>query len=211
MKNLVTFVFILIVGNCFSQSPIIDINDEDFGTIANAYYKDLDGIYNSLEGTWLYQSGTTSLKIKLRKREAVLVNGYIPYFEDFLFGEYEYIENGVVKVNTIPLLSHNYTVYNQYNLWSLTVMDNDNIPTCNSCPANTKRVSLNFDEPANDDIGIKAFMFVYKKIENNVEKLIVSFQQESSPIGIKKSNNNQSSVFKKFSLPLGDYVLIKQP
>jgi hypothetical protein len=190
MKKNLTIFILFVALSISAQSPIIDINDEDFGTIPNAYYKDLGGIYNSLEGTWLYQSGTTSLKIKLRKREAVLVNGYIPYFEDFLFGEYEYIENGVVKVNTIPLLSNNYTVYNQYNLWSVAIMDNDNIPTCNSCPANTKRVSLDFEEPANDDIGIKASLFVYKKIENNVEKLIVSFQQESSPIGIKKSNNN---------------------
>jgi hypothetical protein len=211
MKKTLTIFMLFVALSISAQSPIIDINDEDFGTISNAYYKDLDGIYNSLEGTWLYQSGSTLLKIKLRKRESVLVNGYIPYYEDFLFGEYEYIENGVVKVSTIPLLSNDYIVYNKYNLWSVAIMDNDNIPTCNSCPTNTKRVCLNFDEPANDDIGIRASMFVYKKIENNVEKLIVNFQQESSPIGIKKATYHKSSVFKKFSLPLGDYVLIKQP
>nr|WP_148638307.1 DUF6705 family protein [Olleya sp. ITB9] len=64
----------------------------------NAYYKDANNILNNFEGTWLYTNGNNSLKIILVKSTQHF-NG--KYYEDLLIGGYQYIENGVEKINTL--------------------------------------------------------------------------------------------------------------
>jgi hypothetical protein len=60
----------------------------------NSYYKDVNNILNDFEGTWLYQSGNTSLKLTLVK-SIQFFNG--DFYEDTIIGGYQYIENGIEK------------------------------------------------------------------------------------------------------------------
>ncbi len=89
--------------NCKAQSPILPLSDwTDEQT--NAYYKDLNNELNAFEGTWLYTNGNTSLKIVLVKK-TMYFNGN--YYEDLIVGEYQYIEDGVEKINTLASLNLN--------------------------------------------------------------------------------------------------------
>jgi len=94
---------ILTLYNCKAQSPIIPI-DKWSDEQSNAYYKDIDNELDLFEGTWLYMNGNTSLKIILEKR-LMQFNG--DYYTDLIVGEYQYIKNGIEKINTLNQLSQN--------------------------------------------------------------------------------------------------------
>ena len=64
----VVFVLLLLSINCKAQSPIIDIIDDDGSEVIGAYYKDVNNLLNPFEGTYIYTSGSTTLKIVLVKK-----------------------------------------------------------------------------------------------------------------------------------------------
>jgi hypothetical protein len=187
------------------------MNTEDIGDIENAYYKDLDGTLGSMEGTWILQNGTTYLKLRLRKREVVLVPTLHQYYQDYLIGEYEYSQNGIEKVNTLSNFMTDYIDISKYNLYSVAIIPNDFFPLCPNCPAGSKRVVMEVNEPLNDDSGIRATFAIRKILENNVEKLHITFSKRETASTFKKGNTKHTSIFRNFSLPYGEYTLIKQP
>lgn len=102
MKNIIKIITLFIVAvSCKAQTPVFDI--EDFENIAKdiygAYHKDTQNQLNPFEGTYIYTIGSTSLKIVLQKKIMSSMNGY--YYEDIIIGEYQYIENGIEKRNTL--------------------------------------------------------------------------------------------------------------
>jgi len=102
MKNLITILLIIVCFNCKAQSPVLPLDDMGAYDQTNAYYKDLDNELDDFVGTWLYTDGDTSLKIILKKEE-MHFNGR--YYEDLIVGEYQYIEDGVEKINTLTDLN----------------------------------------------------------------------------------------------------------
>ncbi|MDY0090821.1 MAG: hypothetical protein RBR78_10720 [Flavobacteriaceae bacterium] len=107
MKNiLITFAFIFSIP-IYAQQPVLSLEDRDpYDTQQGAYYKDLANVLTTFEGTWLYTDGNTSLKIVLVKKEAHHRTNR-GYYEDLMIGEYQYIENGVEKINTLSDLNQN--------------------------------------------------------------------------------------------------------
>lgn len=98
MKNILNLFIILTFWNCNSQSPIVDLNDWNGQTPANIYIKDVNNVLNPFEGTWLYTSGSTTLKIKLKK---ITMFYNTLYYEDLLIGEYQYVKNGDELFNSL--------------------------------------------------------------------------------------------------------------
>jgi hypothetical protein len=116
MKTL--YIIFFISTSIFAQSPIIDIEEYTYKSeIENAYYKDINNYFNDFEGTWLYTNGNTSLKIVLTK-ETMQYTG--KFYTDGITGEYQYIENGLEKRNTLSNT-------NQYlkGIWSAFLMKNE--------------------------------------------------------------------------------------
>ena len=75
MKKTLLLIFISMFINCKSQTTILEkYNNKQYGLIENAYYKDTQDYHNQFVGTWLYQNGTTSLKIIFEKRYQILKN-----------------------------------------------------------------------------------------------------------------------------------------
>lgn len=101
MKQIITIIIVLACFNCKAQNPILPLDDWDEEQ-TNAYYKDLDNELDSFVGTWLYTEGTTSLKMVLKK-EVMYFNGR--YYKDLIVGEYQYIKNGIEKINTLADLN----------------------------------------------------------------------------------------------------------
>lgn len=213
MKNKVILIA-LITFSMGCKAQVLDTYETlPSATPPNAYLKDTQNFQNQFVGTWVFQNGQEYLEVKFIKKEMMLWNpGPKQYYEDFLVGEYKYIDNnGVLKVNSLNNLNINHTSIFNYNLHSGAKLNNNSYPLCNSCPVGTERLYLDFDEPANDDFGLDAGFVIRRVFENGVEKLKVQFYHKNAPSGRKKGDITQTSTFTEFSLPYGDYTLIKQP
>jgi len=104
MKNILIFLTFIFSLSICAQSSLRSLENWNGEIEQGAYYKDLNNVMNNFEGTWLYTNGTTSLKIILVKKMMVFDG---EYYEDLMIGEYQYIESGIEKVNTISLLNQN--------------------------------------------------------------------------------------------------------
>lgn len=135
MKFIINTFAILIIISCKAQTPIFSLSDFDldYAAVEGAYYKDVDNFFNNFEGTWLWQDGNNSLTIVLQKVEeypkSTLNNPN--WFTDLLFGEFKYVENGVViadYLNTMTTLNYDRSIVGNsiiYRGW---------FPMCNECP-----------------------------------------------------------------------------
>lgn len=208
-------IFVLLLLNifCTVNSQVVNLySNPNYGSIYNAYFKDIDNFQNQFIGTWVYQNGQERLEIKFRKLQMALIGeGPRQYYEDVLVGEYKYIDaTGVEKVNSIPLLENYYETIFKYNLYSGGKMTNSSAPICNVCPPGTERLYMFFDEQGNDDFGLSAAFTMRRVVENGVEKIIAQLENVSQASNENKENVDQPSLFRHFSVPYGFYTLIKQ-
>lgn len=212
MKNIIITLFILSFLSCKAQTPVIDTYGPDnYGTVENAYYKDVQNFQDQYVGTWLYTNGTTSLKVVLVKKTMFYKTTSVKkYYADYLVGEYQYIENGVEKVNTLSNLEVNHTNIFNYNLVSITRIWKSAYPKCLDCAADERRLLMFLDEPSRRNIagGISNEFILRRVVENNVIKLKVQFVYTGRGpfFTIGGAPVNVSG----FTVPFGDYTLIKQ-
>jgi hypothetical protein len=204
----------LISISCHSQ--IIDIyGPEDYGKINGAYYKDVTNFHNQYVGTWLYTNGTTSLKLKFKTVNYVFCDlGTRSFYEDVLIGEYQYIENGVEKVNTLNNIDVDYgteylNVMTSHYLRNLSCIFFPNSgPVCNECLPNERRMEMGLSEPGHNGMGVANTSFVLRRyFENGVEKLKVWFINMTQ-ITFVDDNGNETSPA-PYKLPTGEYILTK--
>ena len=173
MKNIILTITIgLIFYNCKAQSPVLNMEDANVTKSKapnNSYYKDVNNTLNTFEGTWLYTNGNTSLKIILVKKEMYHYQaGTRDYYEDLLVGGYQYIEDGVEKINTLsdannPSIGRN-----------ASIMGNNIFKSCkylpiNDCIAGENNLDLSIkDIPANGHFGD---LRLFKRTINSQEVL----------------------------------------
>ena len=67
LQYLKIVLLILIADNCHAQTSVVDLLNDDGSAITNTYYKDVNNLLITFEGTYLYTSGNTSFKIRLVK------------------------------------------------------------------------------------------------------------------------------------------------
>jgi hypothetical protein len=196
MKNIFKITPLLLMAlSCKAQSPIINIEDYDGEPIQDAYYKDINNLLDPFVGTYIYTNGSTSLKIVLQKR-IMAYNGY--KYEDLLVGEYQYIENGVEKVNTLNNINSNLT--NSMSISANYIYTNGSY-WCRDCSPNEKRVMGGLVEHSTI---------------NHAQLLIGRLSVGGQP-AIKinvwwrtKSHKETDPLPLDASFPGGDYILIKQ-
>lgn len=143
MKNILIIVLLIVtITSCKAQTPIIDIEKKHLAwknpeSYINAYFKDINSFYDGFEGTWIGTRGNKTLKIVLWKEEKI-PNG-IPYYADYVFGEYLYSENGVEKINTL-----NNTVRSDISISDSSLLKSSHKPPCNDCDPNKRRLEVLF-------------------------------------------------------------------
>lgn len=200
MKILIVILFSLLFSNCKAQYPVIDIDDSDLGQPNGYYIKDIHNYLNQFEGTYLYTNGNTSLKIILVKK-VQQYNG--EYYEDLIIGEYQYVANGVEKVNTLSKID---TVYNNQRRHSIDgniiMHNNDRMWQCPECTVGEKRLNASIK-----DISTSRFASIYMRrmVENGQEIMKVRIWNPTSEPYIEGQTPPPS-----FSLPLGIFVFVKQ-
>ena len=196
----IKYIFIFAIGvSCHAQSPIVNILDDTSSAITNTYYKDVNNLLNQFEGTYLYTNGNTSLKIVLIKKIQQF-NGR--YYEDLIIGEYQYIKDGIEKGNTLSEISSIYNNQRVHNIDGNSIQDNNaRIWKCPQCSTGTKLLVTGIRDALSDRF---AYLSIRKTIVGNQEAINIKISQVVNAVHIQGTPEPAS-----FSLPLGEYTLIK--
>jgi hypothetical protein len=177
----------------------VDLLDDDGSAITNTYYKDVNNLLNPFAGTYLYTNGNTSFKITLVK---VLQQYNGRYYEDLLVGEYEYIENGIPKVNTLAQLN---TVYNNQRVHNIDgnsiINNNDRAWRCPLCTLGERRLETSIRDSSTNRY---ALMFMRKIIVGSQQALSIKISQVTTASYVIGTTPPL-----QFSLPFGEFTLIK--
>jgi hypothetical protein len=200
MKTLKTIALIFVFVSCKAQSPILDIS-ESGSELPNGYYlKDINNLLNQFEGTYLYIDSNTSFKIVLIKK-ILQYNG--KYYEDLIIGEYQYIENGIEKINTLNEINITYSDQAFHKIASnLLVNNNFRLLPCTDCLINEKRLHSLIMDPISKKY---ADLIMRRTSENNQEIMKIVITQPSAGPYVESEGPGLA-----FSLPLGQFTLIKQ-
>lgn len=182
----------------FGQNPVIDIEDQDGTRIDGVYYKDVNHYLDPFVGTWIYSNGNTLLKIVLVKK----VMAYnTQYYEDLLIGEYQYIEDGVERINTLPHLATVFPNQRKHNLDGNSILDNIDIPRCPECVPAEKRVRFAFTDPIRNSGG----GMVARIITIGGIPAMKIFKREMG----MAYDTSEPAPLRSF-VPSGEYILLKQ-
>ena len=169
--------------------------------LTGKYYKDLNNTLNNFTGTYLYTNGATSFKIILQKKTESSVNDR--YKEDILIGGYQYVENGVEKINVLNDVNNNYA-----NGWNYSINAN-NILTgqtlgCTDCRANEKWLRGLIDDPLPNG-GSAATIFIRKIMVGGQEAVKVWIYKSMYAVAPGTPPINS------IAYPIGqEFILIKQ-
>lgn len=212
MKYIYASLLSLSLFGCWAQTPVIPIyGNNNFCTVENAYYKDINNFRDQFVGTWLYVNGTTSLKIIfVKKNMSYTTEAPKNCYADYLIGGSQYIENGVEKYNTMSSINLNHSNIYDYFMFSSLMIKSTNYPKCNDCSINEKRLVISYEEPlTKSDLCLDADLVIRHILENGTEKLMVRFLKVSGACG---STIDETSPLPNlnFTLPFGNYTLIKQ-
>jgi hypothetical protein len=108
MKKILLLLLAITSWGCKSQTLDERMQQRE---LKENWFKDTENIFNTFEGTYVYNDGTKMLKVVLQKKlQSDKYNG------DVLIGEYQYVENGVEKFNTLSRLNIPYTDKSTYNI-----------------------------------------------------------------------------------------------
>lgn len=215
MKKYLFLIWILFSLDLYAQGFIVNrYGPQEYGKITNAYYKDVDGFNNQYFGTWIYSNGATTLKIILAPRNNFHVTTDVRnYYADFLIGEFQYVENGIEKANTLLNINQAHVNIFDYNIVSLARSYKTAYPLCSECGEDERRLVMLFNEPSRRNIwnGISNRFVIRRFFENGQEKLKLQFVYTGNGLEILDNMDGQPANLSNFNLPYGEYVLIKQP
>ena len=166
MKHLISIIILAFsLYNCRAQNPIVDLDSLGMHNTQNTYYKDIQNNLNSFEGTWLYTDLNTSLKIVLVK-SVMFYNG--DYYEDLIVGGYQYIENGIEKINTLVDVNNSNIGYSA-SIWGNSIHNNCFFIPVDDCVDGEKRLVLAIFDPMNNKHN--GNLILHKRTVNGQEAL----------------------------------------
>ncbi|TPD67180.1 DUF6705 family protein [Flavobacterium microcysteis] len=212
MKRIIqTSILLFTIIVCKAQSPIIPLNNSGYGDVTGGYYKDTENFLDQFEGTWLYSSNGTILKIILKKKEMFYVNGGpLNFYTDYIVGEYQYIKNNLEVQNTLDNINMNYQEISYYNIYGNIQKRGIKFPaSCPECQPGELRLMTFYTEPSRRDVeGLDSEMVFRRFTENGVTKLKIWFYGVSGSYGFTR--DGQPTDIVSYLLPYGEYVLTKQ-
>lgn len=200
MKAILTLITLIFVSiSCKSQSIVVPIeNGYEYSNNPNYYIKDVNNEFDKFEGTWKFYDGNREIILKLRKEIQYQLSDEHCY-EDLLVGEYKYVINNIIVVNTLnyfnsPLIEgYGHNISGGSFLYRLPDYCIDN-----SQPSEIK-ISLFISDPNDDDL-LGSLILRYL-IDNGTEKIQACFYDEST-----LSFDSNDSI----AIPDGYYEFIKQ-
>jgi hypothetical protein len=205
MKKIYKLFSFLIFTYTYSQcNTITDLDPENsnvLGGVEGIYYKDLNNVLNNFEGTYLYNNGSTYFKMKLLKK--IMSKNGTYNCEDMLIGGAEYITDGLLIWNTIPLLNTFFDDGFKYKLKANSIYTGDD-RGCDECGVNEKWLGGYITDPLTDQ---SCEIFIRKIIHNGQEAIKISFHVDISRRVYKEGTTPPPPM----NIPFEDMILIKQP
>lgn len=181
MKKLFLTLAIISIFSCKAQNPyffeVVGLDPQDRFidyALSGKYYKDINNTLNNFTGTFLYTNGSTSFKIILQKKLQSSVNGR--YKEDILIGGYQYIENGLEKINVLNTINENHANGWNYNINANSILTGQTLG-CTDCSANEKWIKGLIDDPLPNGGGA-ATIFIRKTMMGSQEAIKVWIYME---------------------------------
>jgi hypothetical protein len=197
MKNI--FITIFIVIFCFSckAQVIIPAENAHVEIPSGAHIKDTNNFLDNFIGTWQFTQGNKSFTIILNK---FLDADYDSFFEDILYGEYQYVDaSGTTLVNTLPLMNTSYSSQLGYNISGGTFKRNLEYPRCLSCSPNELRVKVYFEDPERRYIPME--MVLRSLSPTQIQVKLYQMGQKASFV--------TNSIYDEIRVPAGEYVMNK--
>ncbi len=166
----------------------------------NDYIKDTNGLLNPYVGTWVDTNGVDTLKFVIRKA----VNNYNGYYhEDILYGEYQYIKNGVELINTLSKIDTVYQAQANHSISGNEIINKHDLRLpCPDCNETEKRL---YGIMSDNIKKVTADLFMRRIIVNGQSALSILIHFD----GIINTANGTE--FVGSTVPNGRYTLIKQP
>lgn len=206
MKYL-NIVLILLFSNNIKSQTIIDITNTSFSSINNAYYnyykKDLNNVLDPFQGTYVYTNGNSSFKIILKKMVKQPVG---LHFEDLIIGGYQYILNGVEKVNTLPYIDVVYS--NQFSKHAIVgngILDNIHRPKCPQCNSSEKRLGIIIRDKISERTADILFRRTIMNGQEIMQVKIYNIRGHVIDVGDPSTLNQPA-----FALPSGEFTMVKE-
>jgi hypothetical protein len=172
----------------------------DGSEVIGAYYKDVNNLLNPFEGTYIYTSGSTTLKIVLVKK---VLQYNSQYYEDLIIGEYQYIKDGVQIVNTLSEITTTYLNQRNHKIEGNLIVDkNYRVWKCTSCSLTENRLSTQIEDVVSERF---AELVLRRTTEGGQEVMKIKITNISRVIEI-----DDQPTAPDFALPTGEFTLIKQ-
>lgn len=201
MKN-IFFTVIIAFFTLACKSQIVSLDANYWEVPAGAYFKDLDNEMDKFVGTWQYNNnGTDFLNIVLQKKTHVY-NG--EFYEDYLVGEYRYVQNNVEIINTIPNNPLEWNNIDERSIGGRYFISNDEVVICNDCTSNERRIDLYFSDSERNYLSLSLVLRYLPQLPGEPEKMTATL---ISTHGGMIPNENSPTVPR---VPLGEYLMTKQ-
>lgn len=212
MKNIINItILIFSFLSCKAQQPIIPLyNGIEYGDTANAYYKDTFNDFNKFVGTWKYVNGNEVLKVSFRENNMGLYNepGDIPFYEDDIYGDYQYINSsGSQLINSLSQIDNSTLDVVDHLIYGNFFVGPNYLPVCDNCQNRDRRVLLNFKDPGREYLNYRIIIrhVMSPFLDNNgnqIETIELQLTDRMSIIPLGASSESR--------IPYGKYTLIKQ-
>jgi len=196
MKKLLSVVLLTTSILSYTQISTENILDHKGERLPSVHYKDINNLLNAFVGTWLYDNGTTSLKIILKK----ITSNNSLYLEDMIIGEYQYVENGIEKVNTLNEIDIVYPNQISHHISGNSLIKKTTRPICNDCSTNERRLRLGISEIGSFGTVLVRIIDVNGQIGINIRirrDESIAYVEGTPPPAEPK-------------IPCGEFILIKQ-
>jgi hypothetical protein len=202
-------ILTLLFSNIVKSQTIIDITNTTYSSANNTYYnyykKDLNNLLDPFQGTYIYTNGNNSFKIVLKK---MIKQSVGLHYEDLIIGEYQYIVNGVEKINTLSNIDIIYSnQFLKHNIAGNGIIANINsrVWKCPQCNPNEKRLRLVLEDKIS---GKNSDFYMRRTIVNGQEIMQLKINNISNKIINVDDPSTQNEL--PFALPSGELTMIKQ-
>lgn len=201
MKKILIIALTITTVNGMAQQIVPLFGDADI-YISNSghYYKDVDNDFDKFIGTWKWIDNSNSWTVVLKK--ILQIDDGDGYTYDALYGEYQYIENGIEKVNTLANINDSNIHPLSHKISNPLIIANHHLPQCLDCEVNERRISITIEHPNFSQITGELIMR-YRN-EGGIEKIYLNILDGQGKFTLNEGDPTN------IDIPLGDYVLIKQ-
>ncbi len=203
MKKLIMIAIAFLSFSCKAQQHIVGLySNEDFDTNSNYYLKDLDNDFDKFIGTWKWEDGNTSLTFKLDKEIKYQLDATSMY-KDMLVGEYQYVENGVEKANTLSNFDNPSLKGADHRICGFSIISKISRPKCDECTIDERRARISISHQTAEDV--TSTLVLRYVVEGGVEKLKIRIFG-GGPRFVEEDRTDPVEL----DVPHGEYTLTKQ-